>query len=366
MKFNDYLVSAYACEPGVGSESEVGWQWVRKISKQTTKLTVITRLNNKENIEQALIKTPLRNTKFIYYDLPYILKFYKKGQRFINLYTYLWEIGLFFFLIRRFKYRSFEISQRITFVSYKFPSFLWFFSKKFILGPIAGGERYPLTLLSIFSFEGKIKELIRFVMQRLSLFDPLVLLTLSNADKIICVSKDTKTILPKFFHKKIYIQSAILINKNDFKFSSQKRIKKNKKLNLLYVGRMLEWKGIMLTLNALKKINFDYQFTLIGEGPDLIKFINFSKKNNLNTFFLKAMDRSLLSRFYYQNDVFVFMSFRDSGGMALLEAKAHKLPCIVTPFGGPQDHIDSHDYIVEGKTEEELIINLSKLLIEIH
>ena len=47
------LVSAYACEPGRGSEPGVGWSWAREIAR-FHEVWVITRFNNREPIEGAL------------------------------------------------------------------------------------------------------------------------------------------------------------------------------------------------------------------------------------------------------------------------------------------------------------------------
>ena len=43
------LLSAYACEPGQGSEPEVGWQWALNLAK-FHEVTVITRANNREGL----------------------------------------------------------------------------------------------------------------------------------------------------------------------------------------------------------------------------------------------------------------------------------------------------------------------------
>jgi hypothetical protein len=188
LKNKTVLVSAYACEPNKGSENEVGWRWILDISKEAKEVVVVTRANNKDNIEKELSRKPLQNVNFLYFDLPYILRFYKKGKRGIYLYSYLWEIGVFFFLLSRYKKSYFDISQRVTFVSYKFPTFIWYFSKQFILGPIAGGERYPAGLLKIFSFRGKIKEVLRMILQRVVLYDLFVFLMMKKADKIIAVT----------------------------------------------------------------------------------------------------------------------------------------------------------------------------------
>ena len=44
------FVSAYACEPNLGSEIGVGWHWVLEMSKYF-ELWVLTRESNRKNIE---------------------------------------------------------------------------------------------------------------------------------------------------------------------------------------------------------------------------------------------------------------------------------------------------------------------------
>ena len=75
------LLSAYACEPNKGSEPEVGWQWALSLSKLGHEIYVITRMNNKKNIEKYKKKNKLK-IKFLDYDLPKILinTFSRKGK----------------------------------------------------------------------------------------------------------------------------------------------------------------------------------------------------------------------------------------------------------------------------------------------
>jgi len=358
------LMSAYACEPNKGSEPEVGWRWMIDSAKIYDNIVVVTRANNRKNIEKEFYKLNIKNVQFIYFDLPKWASFWKKAGRGVQLYTYLWEIFLFFFLLKKYKRNQFDVSQRVTFVSYRFPSFIWYFSKKFILGPVAGGERYPLDFLKIFSFKGKMKELVRMIIQRISLLDPLILLTLYKAETIIAVTNDTKTILPFFAQKKVIIKPAIFININDFKVNiNQKIFIKEKQLKLLYVGRIIEWKGIELILKALKDLDIAmYDFNIIGEGNAKSKFTQYISKYNLNVNFLGQKNRKELSDYYLTHDLFLFPSLHDSGGMVILEAKAHGLPVVVSSFGGPQQFTDEKDYVVKAKNVNDFISELSNII----
>ena len=81
------LLSACACEPGKGSESGIGWHWVRQIAR-FHQVWVMTRANNRQPIEAALVKEPLPNVHWVYFDLPRWIPFWKKGRRGVRCFSY--------------------------------------------------------------------------------------------------------------------------------------------------------------------------------------------------------------------------------------------------------------------------------------
>ena len=80
------FVSAYACEPGLGSEIGVGWHWILEMSKKF-ELWVLTRKSNQNSIEEWMDKQDKEyDIHFIYFDLPKALRFWKKGMRGVRTY----------------------------------------------------------------------------------------------------------------------------------------------------------------------------------------------------------------------------------------------------------------------------------------
>ncbi len=140
------LVSAYACEPGKGSEPEVGWNWVKQIAIRND-IWVLTRKNNQESIECELKHNSIPNAKFIYIDLPRWMRFWKKGQHGIHLYYYLWQIYAFFKAKKLYRIIPFDLAHQVTFVCDWMPSFLALLPIPFIWGPI-GSQRVPKPLQS--------------------------------------------------------------------------------------------------------------------------------------------------------------------------------------------------------------------------
>src|SRR4030042_2514746 len=123
MKKLKVLVSAYACEPDKGAERGVGWNWVKQIARFHD-VCVITRANNRVSIERELCKTPIANLRFVYYDVPKVLSFWKKGARRMHFYYFLWQIDVMRLAKRLVATERIDILHHITFGSIFLPAFL--------------------------------------------------------------------------------------------------------------------------------------------------------------------------------------------------------------------------------------------------
>lgn len=89
------LISAYACRPGEGSEPGVGWNIVRELVKYH-KVWVLTRENNRPEIEAELQKNPLPGLEFIYCEPSRWVQKLNRNQRLVYLHYYLWQISAYF------------------------------------------------------------------------------------------------------------------------------------------------------------------------------------------------------------------------------------------------------------------------------
>ena len=87
------LVSAYSCEPIEGGEAAVGWNIALQMAKRN-KVHVITRRNLREKIEANYPKEVADNITFHYYDTPRWMRFYKRKERGMYLYYFLWQLGI--------------------------------------------------------------------------------------------------------------------------------------------------------------------------------------------------------------------------------------------------------------------------------
>lgn len=361
------LLSAYACEPNKGSEPGVGWHWAQEIAKLGHEVWVLTRANNRTSIEAALAGCSVRpeNLHFVYYDLPSWMRFWKKGLQGVHLYYFLWQFGAYLKARKLCRQVQFDLVHHITFVSIRQPSFMGFLGLPFIFGPLAGGERIPRQLYESLPLQGKWTDWLRDLVNGWASRDPLMHFVFQQAKAIYVTSPQTLNLLPKRFHRKAKTQLAIGIEPCTSLALPQSSPKATG-LKLLYVGRLLYWKGLHLGLEAFASFLKQYpdsRLTIIGQGPDELWLKEKATQLELGSSveWVPWMKQDQLARYYAEHDLFLFPSFRDSGGMVVPEAMSYGLPVVCLNLGGPGVMVDEtcgFRVEVEAKGESVVIQDL--------
>lgn len=359
------LLSAYACEPEVGSEHGIGWGWINFLSNNNFKVEVITRLSNKKKIDKYLRNKKIKNIKFHYFDLSYFFLKIFKGRNNANSYFYfiLWQLLIFFRYKSYIKKNNFDYVQHITFGSIRFPSFLGLCHKNFIFGPAAGFESIPIKLIKNFKILDKIKEIVRLVSNKYILFSPLMNLTFFTSKRILVSSKINFNQIPFFYRHKTQITFATRLIKKISKKPINIKSNYNKEIRILFVGRLLSWKGIIIILKTFKKINKlkikkKFKLYIRGDGPLKNDVKRFILDNNLIGKVLIIKKQKNLKQLYSNASLFFFPSLRETGGMALLEAMSLGIPPAIINNGGPREIVKSNCGIVvdhKNKNEKEIV-----------
>ncbi len=158
----------------------------------------------------------------------------------------------------------------------------------------------------------------------------------SGFKKIITVDK---TALESF--KKVNINNVIFIP-NGIDLALFKTLKKNKSkkfFEILFVGRLVNQKGISYLINACNLINkqgIQFKLNIVGEGEEekklklLVKSLNLDKKIIFN----KKERYDKIANYYNTADLFVLPSIWEGFPIVILEAWASQLPVISTNIGG--------------------------------
>ncbi len=146
---------------------------------------------------------------------------------------------------------------------------------------------------------------------------------LHRADKIICVSDAEKNAFLKRF--KIDDEKFIVIpNAVDFHGIRAANSQEMQKQTILYVGRIERYKNIQYIVEALKYLDEQYTFCIIGQGSfktELQKYISsLGVQNKVNI--LSGLSNEEVYTWYKSCSIFVSLSNLEAFGITILEALA--------------------------------------------
>ena len=363
------LVSAYACEPGKGSEPGVGWNWVQALLRRGYDVHVITRSNNRENIEAAPASRQQELT-FHYHDLSAAARRWKRRRGGIYLYYLLWQWGAYRLAKRLHARERFDRVHHVTFVSYRQPSFMGRLGIPFIFGPIGGGETMPARLLPTLSFRGRMSEVIRNLGSKFIAFDPLMHSAFSRAEIIACTTAETVARIPRRYRAKCVVQLAIGIDDAEILAAP---CEPPRMPRLLFVGRLLYWKGLHLALHALAHARVsipDLKIKIVGSGEDHAWLESQARSAGVTDLleWVSSTPHDQIVREYRESVCLVFPSLHDSGGMVVLEALASGLPVICLDLGGPGTIVTPACALIipaRQSTSEDIVRGLADAMIRI-
>ena len=297
------FVSAYACEPGLGSEIGVGWHWVLEMSKYFD-LWVLTRRSNMPNINAWLAENPdFSNINFIYYDLPKWARFWKKGLRGVRLYYILWQLCSNNIVKRTMIENNISIFHHLT-----YGNALWNVSRygskqTFIWGPVGGLETIPENFSRHYDTKCRIIEKFRRFAVACAKLNVGFYYRCKQADIILCKTEHTLKRIPQRFAAKAIlftdVAADVIAHSDSFPVcapdsccemspaahnASSDTIAKP--LNYISVGRLDAWRGFDLVLEAFaiaRKQNNRLNLTIVGDGNDKDRLLSIVDKLDISS-----------------------------------------------------------------------------------
>lgn len=184
--------------------------------------------------------------------------------------------------------------------------------------------------------------------KRLShLLYPLVLLSISRAEKVIVPSEYYKKILLSKF-KSISVEVVVSPSGGVKLYSCKTEWSANSPVKFGFIGRLREDKGVLKILEAFK---LRQQHCLLLAGtPDSKKvknIIDLSTSQYRNITYVGPVNHSEIVEFYDSIDYLLFWSTRksESLGLVMLEAAARGVP-VIGYRNGAFDEIFGEDYIL--------------------
>ncbi|PBQ34501.1 hypothetical protein CNR22_22875 [Sphingobacteriaceae bacterium] len=344
IKMRTILASAYAVNPYKGSEDGMGWNFVYQIAR-FSKVIAVTRENNRPAIEKYMAEHPdelYSNMRFIYFDLPYWMRFWKKGSRGAMLYYTLWQKGLPGFV--KAQNLQFDIVHNLNFHNDWTPSYLWKLDKPFVWGPVGHHPLIPKQYLASYKKSYWVKDRLTWLVKKLFWkFSPALNTTIHKADHILCMNKS----VPEHLNLKGKKYSVIpSVATQDVGFSIDFA---PDKFTLITAGRLVPLKGFDLSILAFSKFiaSVDEEnkekckLIIVGSGPELPFYENLVIENKIEkqVQFIEWIERDNLLELFKSSSAFLFPS-HEGAGMVVAEALSVGLPVICLDNCGPGEFID--------------------------
>lgn len=132
------------------------------------------------------------------------------------------------------------------------------------------------------------------------------------------------------------------------KFPQKKKYNSvNGSLNILFVGQMIQRKGLYYLLEGVKRLNSpNINLTIVGRGTiDQNLLNNYASASNIH---IKInLDHANLVNEFHRNDVLIFPSLVEGFGQVILEAMSSGIPVICTPNTAGKDlFLTGHEGII--------------------
>lgn len=163
---------------------------------------------------------------------------------------------------------------------------------------------------------------------------PIIKYVWINADKVIANSQSLRELAyNNFIKRKIYvIPNGVDTNV----FHPTKRIKNNKFIKIISIGRLSRQKGIDYMLEAISMIRSDYIrpfiLEIVGDGPEKNKLIKKCSRFKISdrVIFSGWSKREDIASKYQNADIFITVSLIEGMPNTLLEAMSCGLPVIAS------------------------------------
>lgn len=235
----------------------------------------------------------------------------------------------------------------------------------FLLGPVNGGVPFPAGFEEVakqeFAYLNFLRAIGRYVV-------PGYVKTYKQADKILSGSTYTLNLIKNLFSLpdsklQLFYENGITENF----LVSEPKTSSNDSINLLFVGRLVPYKGADMLIESIYKLDSSIRnkvkLTIVGDGSEkefLEKRVQDLQLNHIVNF-TGWVSQQETCNYYQQSDVFCFPSIREFGGAVVIEAMASGLPCIVVNNGGIGEYVtEDTGFKIEPKSKGFVVDELAK------
>ena len=359
------FVSAYACEPGLGSEIGVGWHWVLEMSKHF-ELWVLTRESNRCTIEPWIAAHPeFAGIHFLYFDLPKWARFWKKGLRGVRTYYNIWQACTNRIVKRTMRENGIKVFHHLTYGNVLWKVSSYGQKQFFVWGPVGGLETIPAEYSNQYARKSRIIEWVRRTTVKMLPLNFGFKKRCKNADFMLCKTEITRNLIPAKYRNKAVLFTDVAVEENPTAITKSTNGKDNGIVEFITVGRLDAWRGFDLVIESFARVaktHKNMNLTIVGKGADKerLKGIAESLGVQEQVTFTGNVPMDEYYRLLAASDVVVNASLKEGAVTVSFDSMAMGKPLICLDTTGYTRYF-SNDYavVIPRTSREEVIDNLA-------
>ena len=357
------FVSAYACEPGLGSEIGVGWHWVLEMSKHF-ELWVLTRESNRGTIEPWIAQHPeFTCIHFLYFDLPKWARFWKKGLRGVRTYYNIWKACKNRIVKRTMRENGIKVFHHLTYGNVLWKVSSYGQKQFFVWGPVGGLETIPAEYSIHYAGKSRLIEWVRRTTVKALPLNFGFKKRCKNADLMLCKTEITRDLIPAKHHKRTVLFTDVAVEKQPE--IADVNSKKDDKIEFITVGRLDAWRGFDLVIESFARVakeNRNLHLTIVGKGADKQRLKGIAKSQGVQAqvTFTGNVPMDEYYRMLATSDIVVNASLKEGAVTVSFDSMAMGKPLICLDTTGYTRYF-SNDYavVIPRTRREEVIANLA-------
>ena len=350
------LVCAYACNPALGSESAVGWNWVLAIARRHD-VWVLTDRMHRPDIEAFAQAEPTALSQVTFHYVAERSWHYRHDSRLwdwlnhsflrpaVNLAYLAWQRAAYREALALRSQVDFDLVHQLTLVGFRFPGLLWRLGLPFVWGPIGGLENTPWRLFPALGVQGAAYYAVRNLVnsaQKLLLQRPRRALKAAAGGVIAATSGIRREI-----QRTYGIDSTVICEVTPPTLSQKDPIPRRhgEPLRLAWSGEHLPGKALPLLLDALHGLAqaFDWTLDVYGSGPKTRRWRRTAAELGLQPRcrWHGQVPRDVAIAGLRHAHLFVITSLKDLTSTVLLEALNQQVPVICPDHCGFSDVVNA-------------------------
>lgn len=362
------LLSAYACEPGRGSEPGAGWEFAAAAAREH-EVWLLTRPHRIREIREAAAHEGISKMNVVPIEVPrFVVRFGKRGRGVLRYIGYVvWQRRASRTGRQLILSNSIDVAHHVTFASDWLPCGLARLPRSvpLVWGPVGGASPTMAGLWPMLGWRNAFKEAARQVGPGW-LGDVTRSRVARRAAVVIALNEYVRKKLEKYAANVVVEPNAVVVptEKPAVLRGGQRR-------RALFVGRLLGWKGIYLAIRALADERCgDWVLDVYGSGleRDRAKRLSHDLGVSHRVGFHGDVSHDEVLLAMSEADVLLFPSMHDSAPWTVAEALSVGLPVIALDACGPPTLIkltgSTNSFVVEPRSGG-VVARLSDALVQV-